>query len=181
MQMQNSSGSGLLPSNTIANPRGDLKEITTRSGVTYDGPPIPPLTSSLLKMVERVPEVTKDTLSLPKLTPTRRILELADRSTTLPADITEDVFVKVEKFHFPTDFVVVDYVVDPRVPLILKRPFLRTRRALIDVYGEELSLHVDDEAITFKVGQTSKYSYNDVESINQINVIDIACEEYVQE
>nr|GEY07277.1 retrovirus-related Pol polyprotein from transposon 17.6 [Tanacetum cinerariifolium] len=56
-----------------------------------------------------------------------------------------------------------------------------TERALIDVYGEELTLRVDDEAITFKVGQTSKYSYNDVESTNQIDVIDVACEEYVQE
>nr|GEZ11337.1 reverse transcriptase domain-containing protein [Tanacetum cinerariifolium] len=75
----------------------------------------------------------------------------------------------------------VDYVVDPHVPLILGRPFLRTGRALIDVYGEELTLRVDDEAITFKVGQTSKYSYNDTESINQIDVIDVACKEYVQE
>nr|GEX32117.1 reverse transcriptase domain-containing protein [Tanacetum cinerariifolium] len=95
--------------------------------------------------------------------------------------IAKDVFVKVGKFYFPTDFVVVDYVVDPHVPLILERPFLRTRRALINVYGEELTLRVDDEAITFKVGQTSKYSYNDGESINQIDVIDVACEEYVQE
>nr|GEX19264.1 reverse transcriptase domain-containing protein [Tanacetum cinerariifolium] len=95
--------------------------------------------------------------------------------------IAKDVFVKLGKFHFPTDFVVVDYVVDLRVPLILKRPFLRTGRALIDVYGEELTLRVDDEAITFKVGQTSKYSYGDAESINQIDVIDVACEEYVQE
>nr|GEY41412.1 reverse transcriptase domain-containing protein [Tanacetum cinerariifolium] len=109
------------------------------------------------------------------------ILEIADRSTTRPAGIAEDVFLKVGKFHFPTDFVVVDYVVDPRVPLILGRPFLRTERALIDVYGEELTLRVDDEAITFKVGQTSKYSYNDVASINRIDVIDVACEEYVQE
>ncbi|GJZ17352.1 reverse transcriptase domain-containing protein [Tanacetum coccineum] len=68
--------------------------------------------------------------------------------------IDEDVFVKVGKFHFPVDFVVVDYVVDPRVPLILGRPFLRMARALIDVYSEELTLRVDDEAITFKVGQT---------------------------
>nr|GEX34474.1 retrovirus-related Pol polyprotein from transposon TNT 1-94 [Tanacetum cinerariifolium] len=71
-------------------------------------------------------------LSLPKLTPTRMIVELADRSTTRPAGIAEDVFVKVGKFQFLTDFVVVDYVVDPRVPLILGRPFLRTGRALID-------------------------------------------------
>nr|GEV14626.1 reverse transcriptase domain-containing protein [Tanacetum cinerariifolium] len=120
-------------------------------------------------------------LSSPELNSTQMILKLADRSTTRPAGIAEDVFVKVRKFHFPTDFVVIDYVVEPRVPLILKRPFLRTGRALINVYGEELSLRVDDEAITFNVGQTSKYSYNDVESINRIDVIDVAYEEYIQE
>nr|GEV43032.1 reverse transcriptase domain-containing protein [Tanacetum cinerariifolium] len=60
--MNNPSGSGPLPSNTIANPRGDLKAITTRSGVSYDGPPIPPPFSSLPKVVERVLEVTMDTV-----------------------------------------------------------------------------------------------------------------------
>ncbi|GJU79854.1 reverse transcriptase domain-containing protein [Tanacetum coccineum] len=109
------------------------------------------------------------------------ILELADRSTTRPAGIAENVFVKVGKFHFPADFVVVDYIVDPRVPLILERPFLRTDNALIDVYGEELTLRVDDEAITFKVGQTLRYSYNDAKSVNRIDVIDVSCEEYAQE
>ncbi|GKA46423.1 reverse transcriptase domain-containing protein, partial [Tanacetum coccineum] len=120
-------------------------------------------------------------LSLPELTPTQMILELADRSTTSPSGIVEDVFVKVGKFHFPADFVVVDYVVDPRFPLILERPFLRTAHALIDVYGEELTLRVDNESITFKVGQTSRYSYNDAVSINRIDVIDVAYEEYAQE
>ncbi|GJR43798.1 reverse transcriptase domain-containing protein [Tanacetum coccineum] len=334
MNTASSSGTGPLPRNTIANPRGDVKAITTRSGVSYDGPPIPPPSSSLPKVVEREPEVTKDTvqpsteniqppvvqtqvlidepvvapkpkptipypsrvnkqklrekddklalkfleilrklhfelsfadaflhmpkfatmfkcllnnkeklfdlattsvnencsavilkklpeklgdpgkflipcdfpelveclaladlgasinlmplsiwkkLSLPELIPTQMILELADRSTTRPAGIAKDVFVKVGKFHFSNDFVVVDYVVDPRVPLILGRPFLRTRRALIDVYGEELTLRVDDDSITFKVVQTSKFSYNDAESINRFDVIDVACEEYVQE
>ncbi|GKD60692.1 reverse transcriptase domain-containing protein, partial [Tanacetum coccineum] len=56
-----------------------------------------------------------------------------------------------------------------------------TRRALIDVYGEELTLRQDDEAVTFKVGQTSRYFYNEAESINRIDVIDIACGEYAQE
>ncbi|GJU62074.1 hypothetical protein Tco_1243909 [Tanacetum coccineum] len=56
------SGSGLLPSNTVANPRGDLKAINTRSGISYDGPPIPPSFSPLPKVVEREPEVTKDTV-----------------------------------------------------------------------------------------------------------------------
>ncbi|GJY49742.1 reverse transcriptase domain-containing protein [Tanacetum coccineum] len=70
-------------------------------------------------------------LSLPELTPTWMTLELADRSITRPKGVAEDVFVKAGKFYFPTDFVV-DFNVDPRVPLILGRSFLRTGRALID-------------------------------------------------
>nr|GFB34951.1 reverse transcriptase domain-containing protein [Tanacetum cinerariifolium] len=94
----------------------------------------------------------------------------------------KDVFVKVGKFYFPVDFVVVDYDFDPQVPLILRRPFLRMTRALFDVYGEELTLRVNDKAITFKFGHTSRYSRNYYEeSVNQINVIDVACEEYAQE
>ncbi|GJX14153.1 reverse transcriptase domain-containing protein [Tanacetum coccineum] len=120
-------------------------------------------------------------LSLPELTPTQMILELADRSTTSPSGIAKDVFVKVGKFHFLANFIVVDYVVDHRVPLILGRPFLRMANALIDVYGEELTLRVNDEAITFKVSQTLRYSYNDAVLINRIDVIDVACEEYAQE
>ncbi|GJT22877.1 reverse transcriptase domain-containing protein [Tanacetum coccineum] len=73
-------------------------------------------------------------LSLPALTKTRMILELADRTISTPTGIAEDVFVKVGTFFFPANFVVVDYVADPRVPLILGRPFLRTARALIDVH-----------------------------------------------
>nr|GFA47325.1 reverse transcriptase domain-containing protein [Tanacetum cinerariifolium] len=62
------------------------------------------------------------------------------------------------------------------------RPFLRTARALIDVHGEELTLHVNDEAITIKVGHTWSYSRNYYEeSVNRINVIDVSCEEYAQE
>nr|GEW33065.1 reverse transcriptase domain-containing protein [Tanacetum cinerariifolium] len=89
-------------------------------------------------------------LSLPELTPTRMTLELADRSITRPKGGAEDVFIKVGKFHFPTDFVVVDFEADPRVPLILGRSFLRTGRALIDVYGEEITLRVNDESYNFK-------------------------------
>ncbi|GJU43943.1 reverse transcriptase domain-containing protein [Tanacetum coccineum] len=121
-------------------------------------------------------------LSLPELTPTRMTLELADRSITHPKGLAEDVFVKVGKFHFPTDFVVVDFEADPRVPLILGRSFLRTGRALIDVYGEEITLRVNDEAVTFNLNQTTRYSstYDD-SSINRIDVIDVACEEFSQE
>ncbi|GJT38508.1 reverse transcriptase domain-containing protein [Tanacetum coccineum] len=91
-------------------------------------------------------------LNLQRLTKTRMILELADRSISTPTGIAEDVFVKVGTFYFPADFVVVDYDADPRVPLILGRPFLRTARALIDVHGEKMTLRHDDQPVTFKVG-----------------------------
>ncbi|GJU22926.1 reverse transcriptase domain-containing protein [Tanacetum coccineum] len=321
---------GSLPSNTVANPRSDLKAITTRSGVSYDGPQVPPPPSSLPKVVEHEPEVTKDTvqpsteniqppvaqtqtqidepvvapkakptipypsrinkeklrekddllalkfmenfknlhfelsfadallhmpkfapmfrkllnnkdkiidliktpvnencsavilkkfpeklrdpgrflipcdfpemdeclaladlgasinlmplsiwkeLNLPDLTKTRMILELADRTISTPTGIAEDVFVKVGTFFFPADFVVVDYIADPRVPLILGRPFLRTARALIDVHGEQMTLRHDDQSITFKVGDTKTFSYNIIESVKRVDVIDVACED----
>ncbi|GKD17493.1 reverse transcriptase domain-containing protein [Tanacetum coccineum] len=121
-------------------------------------------------------------LLLPELTSTRMILELADRSTVHPKGVAKDVFLKVGKFYFPADFVVVDYDVDPRVPLILERPFLRTEKALIDVHGKEMTLRVNDEAITFKIRHTSRYSHNYYdETVHQVNVIDVACEEYDQE
>ncbi|GJV17095.1 reverse transcriptase domain-containing protein [Tanacetum coccineum] len=212
-QMNKPPSSSPLPRNTVTNPKG-LKAITTQSGVSYDGPPIPPPFSSSPKVVEREPEVTKDPvqpstekvqppdvqpqaptsepvnapkpkpdlpypsrhnnqklrekiveclaladlgasinlmplyiwrkLSLLELTPTQMILELADRSTTRPTGIVEDVFMRVRHERF-------------------------------------YSTRVSDEAITFKVGNTSRYSYNDAESINRIDVIDVACEEYSQE
>ncbi|GJU93429.1 reverse transcriptase domain-containing protein [Tanacetum coccineum] len=108
-------------------------------------------------------------------------LELADRSITHPKGLAEDVYVKVGKFYFPTDFVVVDFEADPRVSLILERSFLRTGRALIDVYVEEITLRVDNEAITFNLDQTTRYSSTNDVSINRIDVIDEICEEYTPE
>ncbi|GKC83223.1 reverse transcriptase domain-containing protein [Tanacetum coccineum] len=106
-------------------------------------------------------------LSLPELTPTCMTLKLADRSISRPIGIAEDVYVKVGKFQFPADFVVVDFNADPRVPLILERSFLKTGRALIDVYEGELTLRVGKEAITFNLDQTSRYSSNyDDNSVN---------------
>ncbi|GJV66133.1 reverse transcriptase domain-containing protein [Tanacetum coccineum] len=301
------STSGTLPSNTVTNPKEDLKGITTRSGVAYKGPTIP-ITSSSPKVMERDTEVTKDTmhptnngstedvpppvvpvvhhesisepvnapvsasrpnqkasipfpsrrnderrrekandqiekfyeifrdlsfeisftdalmlmpkfastlktlirnkekintcnaladlgasinlmpysvwknLSLPELTPTCMKLKLADRSISEPIGIAEDVYVTVGKFQFPTDFVVVDFEPDPRIPLILGRSFLKTSRALIDVYEGEITLRVGREAITFNLDQTSRYTanYNHM-TANRIDVIDMACAEYSQE
>ncbi|GJZ89740.1 reverse transcriptase domain-containing protein, partial [Tanacetum coccineum] len=106
-------------------------------------------------------------LSLPNLTPTRMTLELADRSITYPKGLTEDVFVKVGKFHFPTDFVVVDFKADPRVPLILGRSFLRTSRALIDVYKVELILRDGNVQIIVHVdGTTNKHVNESIKIVN---------------
>nr|GEV97111.1 reverse transcriptase domain-containing protein [Tanacetum cinerariifolium] len=121
-------------------------------------------------------------LSLLELSPTRMNLKLVDKSITRPKGVAKDVFVKVGKFHFPTDFVVVDFEANPRVPLILGRSFLRIGRALIDVYGEEITLRVNDEFVTFNLKQTMRYSLTyDDNSMNRVDVIDIACEEFVQD
>ncbi|GJS03685.1 reverse transcriptase domain-containing protein [Tanacetum coccineum] len=268
------SNSGSLPSNTIANPKGELKAITTRSGVSYDGPQIPPpvvevetevtkdtvlpngstkdvqppndqidepvvmsrtkatlpYPSRLLNNKDKILELTKtpvnencsavilktfpeklgdpgrflipcdfpeldkclaladlgasinlmplsvfEKLNRQGLTKTRMVLELADRSISTPTGIAEDVFVKVGTFYFLADFVVVDYDADPRVPLILGRPFLRTARALIDVHGEEMTLRHDDQSVTFKVGDTKNFSYNAMESVNK-RIDDAECD-----
>nr|GEV76727.1 retrovirus-related Pol polyprotein from transposon 17.6 [Tanacetum cinerariifolium] len=220
------SSSGTLPSNTIANPRSDLKAITTRSGVSYDGPQIPPSTSFLPKVVENEPESTKD-----KMNPTNNgntedvqpqvvqyespILtsELVTSSIFEPAIalIFKDMSFKISftdalilmpkfaltlkalignkkklsemaqtplnehcyavllkklpkklgdpgKFLIPCDFL--DFDANPRVPLILGRSFLKTGRALTDVFKGELTLRVSKEAITFNLDQTSRYSAN---------------------
>nr|GEW06154.1 reverse transcriptase domain-containing protein [Tanacetum cinerariifolium] len=77
-------------------------------------------------------------LSFPDLTPTCMTLELADRLISRPVGVAEDVYVKVGSFHFSVDFIVVDFDADPRVPLILGRSFLKTGRALIDVFEETM-------------------------------------------
>nr|GEV28969.1 reverse transcriptase domain-containing protein [Tanacetum cinerariifolium] len=76
----------------------------------------------------------------------------------------------------------VDFDAGPRVPLILRRSFLKTRRSLIDVFEGELTLRVGQEAITFNLDQTLRYSasYNEM-TANQIDIIDMAFEEYSQE
>nr|GEW19806.1 hypothetical protein [Tanacetum cinerariifolium] len=297
MNTASSSGSGTLPSNTITNPKEDLKGITTRSGNAYQGSMIPTTSSSLLLVVERETEATKNTVKptnngstkdvqplvvqtespvlnyepvvapiiepvvapvsalnpnqrpsipypfrlhdqklrnkandqrekffhifndlnfnigfadalilMPKFGPTIKTLltnkdklpklartplnehflavllkKLSEKLGDLDK-VVEDVFVKVGTFHFPADFVVVDFDVDPRVALILKRSFLKTGKALIYVFEGELTLRVGKEAITFNLDQTSRYSanYNDMMA-KGIDIIDTACEEYSQE
>nr|GEV86876.1 reverse transcriptase domain-containing protein [Tanacetum cinerariifolium] len=262
LQMNTAStlGSGSLPSNIVANQKGELKANTTRSGLVTDGPtvPTPPKTITLevderveenytdLNLTEytikgklkaittrnglvtdgptiptppksitpKVDEGVEETytypdlvdelkckaladlgasinlmplsvwkeLGLPELIPTRMTLELANRAICTPAGIARDVFVPVGKFTFPADFVIVDYESDPRVPLILGRPFLRTARALIDVHGEEMILCDDDERLTLNMRHdTSSYSNQPQrESVNLINIFNVSSEDFLE-
>nr|GEV05812.1 reverse transcriptase domain-containing protein [Tanacetum cinerariifolium] len=193
----NYNSGGSLPSNTIANPRDDLKAITTRSGVAYDGPTITPTPSPLLKNVEREIEATKDktnpkpSILYPLMLSDQKLCEKDNNQMLkflqifqrLHFDISfADALLHMPKFASTFKSLLIYYDVDPHVPLIPERHFLRMARALIDVYGEELTLRVNDEAIMFKVRYTSRYSCNFYEeSVNRIDVIDVLCEEYAQE
>ncbi|GJY17203.1 reverse transcriptase domain-containing protein [Tanacetum coccineum] len=96
--------------------------------------------------INLMPLSVRKKLGLPELISTRMTLKLANRAICTPAGIARDVFVPVGKFTFLVDFVIVDYEIDPRVPLILGRHFLRTALALIDVHGEEMILRDGDES-----------------------------------
>ncbi|GJT98838.1 reverse transcriptase domain-containing protein [Tanacetum coccineum] len=95
-------------------------------------------------------------LRLGALKPTRMTLELANRSVTHPMGIAKDVIVRVDGFTFLVDFVVVNFEPDPRVPIILGRPFLRTAKALIDLYEEKLTLRVGNDELVFYAEKSEK-------------------------
>nr|GEX62677.1 reverse transcriptase domain-containing protein [Tanacetum cinerariifolium] len=215
---------GTLPSNTIPNPKGEMKAITTRSGVAYEGPSIPTnpspkktlpkpnipyplrlndqkLREKATNQMEKFFQIFQDLdfdisfadalLLMPKFASTikslfankDKLFELA--KIPLNENCSTMLLKKLlEKLGDPGKFLIpfVDFEADPRVPLILGRSFLRTGHALIDVYREEITLQVNDEAVTFNLNQTMRYSstYDDM-SVNRIDVIDIAREEYAQE
>nr|GEX05627.1 reverse transcriptase domain-containing protein [Tanacetum cinerariifolium] len=120
-------------------------------------------------------------LKLPTLNDTKMVLELINRTISKPTGVAENVFVKVGKFYFPADFVVLDFIADPRIPLILGRPFLSTAHALIDVYEGDIILLHDDQSLTLKCGDKPSISYNNFQSLNKVDLIDATCEEYSQE
>ncbi|GKV24783.1 hypothetical protein SLEP1_g34352 [Rubroshorea leprosula] len=105
-------------------------------------------------------------------TPTTVSLQLADRSIKYPRGVVEDVLVKVDKFIFPVDFIVLDMEEDFEMPLILGRPFLATGRALIDVQQGKLSLRIHDEEIVFNVFDAMKNCDHDGSAVLRIDVVD---------
>nr|GEV66011.1 reverse transcriptase domain-containing protein [Tanacetum cinerariifolium] len=248
------STSGTLPSNTVPNPKCEMKAVTTSSGLAYEGPSIPTY-SPLEKVVEReTEEITekehsncqgstahiqppvvpnfilepdvprtqpKPTIPCPSRLNDQKLREKATNQMEKLFQIFHDLHFDISfadalllmpnllqqlraclriktqklgdpgKFLIPCDFPGIDvchaladldFKADPRVPLILGRFFLRTGRALIDVYGEEITLRVNDESVTFNLNQTMRYSstYDD-NSVNRVDVIDIACEEFFQD
>ena len=123
-------------------------------------------------------------LGAPK--PTNMTLQLADRSITRPKGVVEDVLVKVDKFIFPVDFVVIDMEEDIMVPLLLGRPFLATGRTLIDVQEGKIILRLQDEEVTFQVYDAIKHplTKEDCKSITTFCsidacVVDSVCNEQV--
>nr|GEZ18274.1 reverse transcriptase domain-containing protein [Tanacetum cinerariifolium] len=97
------------------------------------------------------------------------VLELADRTISKPTGVAENVFVKVGKFYFPADFVVLDFIADLRVPLILGRPFLNTAHTIINVYEREIILRQDQQSLTIQCGDIP--SIKKFEQINKIDFI----------
>nr|GFA35225.1 DNA-directed DNA polymerase [Tanacetum cinerariifolium] len=120
-------------------------------------------------------------LRLLTLNDTKMVLELAHPTISKPTDVAENVFVKVGKFYFPADFVMLDFIADPRVRLILGRPFLRMAHAVINVYEGEIILRHEEHTLTLKCGDIPSITYNNFESLNKVDLIDATYEEYSQE
>ncbi|GJV78585.1 reverse transcriptase domain-containing protein [Tanacetum coccineum] len=136
-----------------------LQELNRTSALADSGASINLLPHSIYKK-----------LRLEALTPTRMTLELANRSITHPMGIAENVVVRVDGFTFLADFVVVNFEPDPRVPIILGRPFLRTAKALIDLYKETLTLRVGKEELVYYADKSEKNK--DKNFVHTISVID---------
>nr|GEZ84047.1 reverse transcriptase domain-containing protein [Tanacetum cinerariifolium] len=127
--------------------------------MSYREPHIPPTGVNQQEPVE----VTKDT-------------EPQNSDDTHPPTVQAEV----GKFYFLADFVILDFVAEPRVPLILGRPFLSTAHALINVYEGEITLSHDDQPLTLKCRDTPSISYNNLESLNKVDLRDVTYEEYSQ-
>nr|GEZ13482.1 reverse transcriptase domain-containing protein [Tanacetum cinerariifolium] len=157
------SNSSSLPSNTILNPKREAKAITTRSDMSYKEPPIPP------------PGVNQ----LPTLNDMKMVLELADETISKPTGVAENVFVKVDKFYFPANFVILDFVTDPRVPIILGRPFLSTAHAIINVFEREIIIRQNQQSLTIQCSDIP--SVKKIEEINKIEFINTGGIDYESE
>nr|GFC43254.1 reverse transcriptase domain-containing protein [Tanacetum cinerariifolium] len=108
-------------------------------------------------------------LRLPTLNDTKMVLELADRTISKPTGVADNVFIKVGKFYFLADFVILDFVADPRVPLIMGRPFLSTAYAIINVFEREIIIRQNQQSLTIQCSDIP--SVKKIEQINKIEFI----------
>ena len=121
--------------------------------------------------IDLMPLLVVKKLSLGELTPIAMTLQMADKTMEHPEGVLENVLIKVGKFIFPMDFVVMDMEEDTQVPLLLGRPFLAIRAALIDVKKRELTLIVGDEAVHFKLNISLKRSDCDISDCKTIETV----------
>ncbi|KAD4179797.1 hypothetical protein E3N88_28388 [Mikania micrantha] len=121
--------------------------------------------------INLMPYSLYEKLALGDLSPTRMTLSLADRSVKCPRGILKNVLVKVDRFVFPVDFVVMDMEVDTKVPIILGRPFLRTAKAIIDVYEGKLTFRVGDESVCLKIAKAMKVDGELVHQVEDVNLV----------
>ncbi|GKF08038.1 retrovirus-related pol polyprotein from transposon 17.6 [Tanacetum coccineum] len=164
----------------IPEPEAPTFAITTRSGISTRDPPFPAPSQStpanhtdnttkkkvpadLGASINLMPHSLFRRLGISKLKPTRMSIQLADRSIKYLNGVCENLLVKVNKFIFLIDFVVLEMDKDELVPIILGRPFLATARAIIDVHERKLSLRVRNEIVTFNIRKSmkSKHSRDD--------------------
>ena len=115
-------------------------------------------------------------LGLGDVKPTNMSLQLADHSIKKPYGVIEDVLVKVDKFIFPVDFIVLDFETDKTCPLIFGRPFLNTSRALIDVHEGKVILRVGDESVEFVMSKLMEHPMED-EMCMKVEVMDECAKE----
>ncbi|GKC20850.1 putative nucleotidyltransferase, ribonuclease H [Tanacetum coccineum] len=120
-------------------------------------------------------------LDLGKLEPTRMCIELANKSTQYPRGIAENVIVKIGKFIFPVDFVVLDMKEDHKILIILERPFLATTHAMIDVFNKKISFKLGNETITFDIEKSMKFSTPEDDECLSVDMVDKVVSDLVHE
>nr|GEY20096.1 reverse transcriptase domain-containing protein [Tanacetum cinerariifolium] len=154
------SSSSSLPSNTVPNPKREAKAITTRSGMSYKEPPIPPPGVDQQEPIE----VTTDT-ELPSPEDIQPPLVQVEVQVDKPAKEPSVVIPKL-KLIFLTHL-------DFR-----KRKF---KRMMTFLQLREIILRHDDQSLTLKFIDTPSILYNNFQSLNKVDLIDATCEEYSQE
>nr|GEZ79576.1 hypothetical protein [Tanacetum cinerariifolium] len=134
-------------------------------------PKFSPMFKKLLNNKDKLVELTKtpinENCSAVVLKKLPEKLELADRTISKPTGVAENVFVKLGKFHFPADLIILDFVADHCVPLILGRPFLSTAHAIINVFEREIIIRQNQQSLTIQCSDISS-----IKKVKQINKID---------